>query len=178
MERIPILSRALDAVQAVALAVGILMMVAMAVLMNTEIASRTLFGFSTQVSDEFAGYFFTVSTLLCFLPALRGGRFLAVEGFVVQLPMRARALCEIGAAAVGAVVCAVLTSATYDLAAASYAFGTQSLQASETPLFLPQAIMPVGFGLLAVAFLERGVIRAVGLWRGKPPESEANYAVD
>jgi len=178
MQRVPILSRVLDVVQAIALALGVLMIVAMAVLMNTEIASRTIFGVSTQMSDEFSGYFFTASTLLCFIPALRMGRFLAVEGFVVQLPPRGRAICEIGAALVGAGVCAVLTSATWDLAAASYAFGSQSLQASQTPLFIPQGVMPIGFGLLAITFVERGLIRAGSLWRGVALDSEINHAVD
>lgn len=178
MDRVPILSRVLDVVQVVALAVGIVMIIGMAILMNAEIASRTLFGISTQIADEYAGYFFTAATLLCFLPALREGRFLAVESLVAVLPARAGAASEIGAALVGAATCGVLASATFDLAAASYAFGTRSLQASETPLVIPQALMPIGFALLALAFLERGWIRARQLWRGEIFRNEMNHAVD
>ncbi|RYG06679.1 MAG: hypothetical protein EON92_19750, partial [Burkholderiales bacterium] len=76
MNRIPFVSRTLDVVQWLGLVIGVAMIVAMAALMNVEIAGRTLLGVSTQMSDEFAGYFFTAATMLCFLPALREGRFL------------------------------------------------------------------------------------------------------
>ena len=86
MNRIPFVSRTLDVVQWLGLVIGVAMIVAMAVLMNVEIAGRTLLGVSTQMSDEFAGYFFTAATMLCFLPALREGRFLRVEGLVALAP--------------------------------------------------------------------------------------------
>jgi C4-dicarboxylate transporter DctQ subunit len=178
MDRVPVLSRLLDAVQWAALALGILMIVAMAVLMNVEITSRTLFGVSTQIADEYAGYFFTAATMACFLPALREGRFLRVEGLVARLPLRIRSVTEICAAIVGAATCAVLASATYDLTAASIAFGTRSLQASQTPLAIPQATMPIGFAILAIASLETGVLRAAQLWRGRVPTDGIDHAVD
>lgn len=177
MERIPFLSRALDVVQWLGLVIGIAMIVAMAALMNVEIAGRTLLGVSTQMSDEFAGYFFTAATLLCFLPALREGRFLRVEGLVGLAPPRVRAVAEGFAALLGAGTCLVLASATWDLTAASLAYGTRSLQASQTPLAIPQAVMPFGFALLAIGFLEWGLVRAAMLWRGRSV-TETHHALD
>ncbi len=178
MQRIPYVSRALDLIQWVGLALGAGMIAAMAILMNVEIAGRTLFGVSTQIADEYAGYFFTGATLLCFLPALREGRFLRVDGLVGRLPLRPRAIAELFAAVIGAVTCAVLADATFDLAAASYAFGTRSLQPSQTLLVVPQAIMPFGYALLTIAFLEWGGLRAAALWRGRVPEASVNDGVD
>jgi C4-dicarboxylate transporter DctQ subunit len=178
LQRIPYVSRALDVIQWIGLALGAAMIAAMAILMNVEIAGRTLFGISTQIADEYAGYFFTGATLLCFLPALREGRFLRVDGLIGRLPLRPRAVAEVFAAVIGAVTCAVLADATFDLAAASYAFGTRSLQPSQTALVIPQAIMPFGYGLLTIAFLEWGGLRAAALWRGRVPEASVNDAVD
>ncbi len=178
MDRIPFVSRALDVVQWIGLVIGAAMIVAMAVLMNVEIAGRTLFGISTQIADEYAGYFFTAATMLCFVPALREGRFLRVEGLMSFFPPRARAILEIIAAVIGAVTCAVLADATLDLVAASASFGTRSLQPSATPLVIPQAVMPLGFGLLAIAFFECGTVCALRLWRGQLPQEERLNAVD
>ncbi len=178
MDRIPIVSRVLDVVQWIGLVIGVAMIVAMATLMNVEIAGRTLFGVSTQIADEYAGYFFTAATMLCFVPALREGRFLRVEGLISLLPGRPRAIIEVFAAIVGAVTCAVLADATFDLAAASASFGTRSLQPSETPLVIPQAVMPFGFGVLAIAFLEWGTLCAIRLWRGELPQEGPLNAVD
>ncbi len=177
MDRVPIVSRALDVLQWVGLVIGLAMILAMAALMNVEIAGRTLFGVSTQIADEFAGYLFTAATMLCFLPALREARFLRVEGLVNFAPPRLRAALEVFAAGIGAGTCLVLAAATWDLTAASFSFGTRSLQASQTPLVIPQAIMPLGFGLLAVGFLEWGAIRASRLWRGRPV-AETHHALD
>ncbi len=177
MDRIPILSPTLDVVQRIGVVVGVAMIVAMAVLMNVEVATRTLFGFSTQVSDEYAGYFFTVATMLCFVPGLREERFLRVEGLVGAAPPRLRAAAEAFAGLIGAATCIILADATYDLTAASFTFGTRSLQMSQTPLAIPQAVMPLGFGILAIAFLEWGWIRASRLWRGQTV-TETHHALD
>lgn len=177
MDRIPILSRALDIIQHIGLVIGIMAVVAMGLLMNIEIGTRTLLGFSTQIADEYAGYFFTIATMMCFLPALRGGRFLRVEGLVGLAPPRVQAALELFAALVGAGTCAVLASATYDLTAASIAFGTLSLQPSQTPLAIPQAFMPLAFSILTIAFLEWGWLRARRLWRGRTV-AETHHVLD
>jgi TRAP-type transport system small permease protein len=178
MTHIPIVSTFLDIVQWIALAIGALMIVAMGVLLNFEVASRSMFGISTQIADEFAGYFFTAATLLCFLPALREGRFLIVEGLVQRLPRRIQAVLRLIAAGLGAGVSVVLAFSTFDLAATSFAYGSVSLQAFQTPLFIPQSIMPVGFALLALGFLEQGVIHSSRLWRGEVRNAEPSHAVD
>lgn len=177
MDRIPMLSRVLDIVQRIGIVVGVAMIVAMGLLMNIEVGTRTLFGFSTQISDEYAGYFFTAATMLCFLPALRDERFLRVEGLIGLAPPRLRATAEAFAALIGAGTCAVLADATYDLTAASISFGTRSLQASQTPLAIPQTVMPLCFAILSIAFLEWGWVRSRRLWLGQTV-TETHHALD
>ncbi len=178
MDRVPFLSTALDVAQRIALVVGALMIVAMMALMNVEIFARSGFGVSTQIADEFVGYFFTVSTMLCFVPALREGRFLMVESVVRRLPWRMQAVLHVVASLIGAGVSLVLASSTYQLAATSFAYGTVSLQAFQTPLFIPQSVMPLGFVLLALAFLEQGLTGSRRLWSGVGIKTELSHAVD
>lgn len=163
-----LLSAALDRVERVAIGVSAVLLVLMGVLMNTEVAGRYLLGLSTQIADEYAGYLFTAVTVLCFVPALRRGRFLAVDGVVRRLPARLRLVFAVLAALIGAVVSLVLGWASLRLALTSLDYGSVSLQPSQTPLAIPQAVVPLGFALLALAFLERALVAVAA---GRAPES-------
>jgi TRAP-type C4-dicarboxylate transport system permease small subunit len=161
----------LDRLERAAIAAAIVILLMMALLMNVEVFSRYLFGRSTQIADEFAGYFFTAVTLLCFVPALRHGRFLRVEALVERVPAPVQAVLNLIAAFIGALMSMVLAWTTFQLAFASWNYGTVSLQAIQVPLVIPQAILPLGFGLLALAFIEQGVLAIVN--RGaKAPKRE------
>ncbi len=160
------LSAALDVLERVAIMVSAVLLVLMGVLMNTEVAGRYLFGHSTQISDEYAGYLFTALTVLCFVPALRRGRFLSVEGLVERLPRSLRMPLDVLGALIGAAVSLVLAWASLRLALTSLDYGSVSLQPSQTPLAIPQAVVPLGFALLALAFVERALLAIV---TGAPP---------
>ena len=58
------------------------------------------------------------------------------------------------AAVIGLAVSAVLCWATGKLAWTSFQFDSRSIEMSQTPLAWPQALMPLGFALLALAFAE------------------------
>ena len=166
-------SRILDGVGWLALVLGMLLIAAMAVLMNVEIVSRYVFGVSTQISDEYAGYLFTAATMLGFLPALRDGRFLQLEAVTSRMPDRVRAVMEAVASLAGAFVAAVLCHQTALLVQLSHELETVSLQASQTPLVLPQLMMPIGFALLVIGFIEQGCCRAWRLWTGRGLPNDA-----
>lgn len=181
MPRIPLLSALLDAVQPFLIALSILFVVAMMVLMNFEIGLRTVFRVSTQISDEFSGYFFAASTMFGFVPALRMGRFIRVHGLMGVVPGKVTALLWLLFALTGVVVCAVLVHATFKLVATSYMFGSVSLQSYPVPLVIPQAVLPFGFALLALAFIETGFCQAVAAWTGRDgpgPDQEIRHAMD
>lgn len=166
-----LLSSILDRIERVVIAVAIIMLLAMALLMNVEVFGRYLFARSTQIADEFAGYFFTAVTLLCFVPALRHGRFLRVEALVERVPRPLRAALNLLAATIGALMSAVLAWTTFQLAHSSWSYGTVSLQAIQVPLVIPQAILPLGFGLLALAFVEQAVLAIRNRGRNEPKQT-------
>ncbi len=153
-----VFSSILDRLERAAIAAAIVILLMMALLMNVEIVSRYLFGRSTQIADEFAGYFFTAVTLLCFVPALRHGRFLRVTALVNNVPAAVRTILKVLAALIGAITSGALAWTTFALTYASFHYGTVSLQAIQVPLVIPQAVMPLGFGLLTVAFVEQAAL--------------------
>jgi len=134
-----------------------LILLLMMVLLGVEIGDRALFKTSTQIADEYSGYLFTWMTLCCFLYAQRTDRFLRVDAFRNRLGPRGRALVDGVAAVLAAALTAVLVYATWATFKASLQFGSVSIQPSQTPLAIPQAIMPFGLALLTLAFTHSGV---------------------
>lgn len=129
------------------------LLVALFLLINTEIVLRATLGKSTLVSDEYSGYLLCWLTLCGMLYAVRTGAFLQVAFVVNRLRGRGRALAEAVAALGGLFVCGVACYSTAVLTYTTWRFHGVSTYFSETPLYLPQAIMPAAFGLLALAYL-------------------------
>lgn len=155
------LGRALDALGRGALTVSAFMLLVMMILMCVEIATRLFFKTSIQISEEYSGYLFTWATMGGFLYAQRSDRFLRVDALRNVLPPKLRAAIDGLAAMAGAVLALILLEATFDTFYSSVLFETTSMQYSETPLYLPQVVMPVGFALLALAFLHTAFVQ----WR-------------
>ncbi len=171
-----VLSSLLDRLERVAIAAAVIAVLLMGLLMNVEVFGRTLLGRSTQISDEFAGYFFTAATLLCLVPALRHGRFLRVEAVINRVSPAVRTVLKFIGGVIGAGMSAVLAWTTFGLAWTSWSYGTVSLQAIQVPLVIPQAILPIGFGLLTLAFIEQAALAI--LHREKAPDTEILHGLD
>lgn len=129
----------------------------MMALMCTEIAARLFLKTSIQISEEYSGYLFTWVTMGGFLYAQRSDRLLRVDALRSALPTRARAAVDGLASLAGVLLSMILLDATWDTFYSSVLFGTTSMQYSETPLYLPQIVMPVGFAVLGIAFLHTAI---------------------
>ncbi len=149
--------KGMDRLGEVFIAASSVMLMLMLVLLGAEIGDRALFKSSTQIADEYSGYLFTWMTLCCFLYAQRSDRFLRVDALRNRLGPRGQALADGIAAVLAAALTAVLVYATWSTFKASLQFGSVSIQPSQTPLAIPQAIMPFGLALLTLAFLHSGV---------------------
>lgn len=160
------LRRGLDLVAAGLLAAAMLALVLVFGLMNLEIVSRSLFGVSTLVSDEYSGYGFAFLVMAGLMYAHRAGALLHVEFGARLMGRRARAasLALASLASLAAVGLAAVSG--YRTWALSRLFESTSSFASETPLWLPQAVVPVGLGLLALSFAEEFLSRAWIALRG------------
>ena len=150
----PTIGRALDRASAALCDLGGWLLLALVALINVEVGLRYGFGGSTLVADEYGGYLFVWMTLLGFGHALRTGQLLRVEAAVERFGPRLQTACNALAALIGLVVAAVATFACYGTFALSLRFNTISIQPSATPLWLPQAIMPLAMGWLCILFLD------------------------
>ena len=131
-----------------------LLLVAMLILINVEVVARYVFGGSTLVADEYGGYLMAWITMLGAIHLLRADRHLTMTWMVDRLSPRVQNVVGICAALIGLAVSAVLLYATYLLVTNSARFGTTSIQPSATPLVWPQLILPIGYALLCLAYVE------------------------
>lgn len=151
------LRRCLDLLSGGLLALAMLVLILVFCLMNVEIASRSLFGISTLVSDEYSGYGFAFIIMAGLMYAHRTGALLRVDfGAQLMTPrVRAVSLCLAGLASL--VATGLAAFAGYRTWALSWLFDSTSNFASGTPLWLPQIVVPIGLAVLALSFAEEAL---------------------
>lgn len=138
------------------------LLVALLVLINVEVVARYVFGTSTLVADEYGGYLMAWMTMLGALHLLRADRHLTMTWLVDRMPPRARNAVGLLGSLIGLAISAVLLHATWVLVADSARYSSLSIQPSRTPLVWPQLILPVGYALLCLAYVEEIARRLLG----------------
>lgn len=146
----------------IAIAVAVLVLLALLVLTNVEVAGRYFVGYSTLIADEYGGYAYSWLVLLGAVHLLRSDSYLTMTLIIDRLP-RLRGAMGVLAGVLGLVTSLILLWSCWQTFHLSWLFGTRSIQPSQTPLYLPQAIMPAGFLMLALAYLEDILRRLSGL---------------
>ena len=151
------LGKALNRLGDIFVLISAVMLMLMVVLLGLEIGDRAFFKSSTQIADEYSGYLFTWVTICCFLYAQRTDRFLRVDSMRKRFAPRGRAAADGVASLLGAALTSVLVHATWSTFMMSIQFSSVSIQPSQTPLAIPQVVMPIGLTLLAIAFVHSGI---------------------
>ena len=170
------LGRCLDRLSEIMMAFAMLLLAAMVILMNVEIIDRAVFKKSTMIADEYSGYFFTWIFLCALLYVQRSDGLLKVSLFTERLSPRLLRLSEILAALICGAVTALLSWTTLQTVLGSYEFNSTSLSTAETPLFIPQCIMPLGFALITLSLVETAVSRRQSRLRGQMAEQTGGLA--
>jgi TRAP-type C4-dicarboxylate transport system permease small subunit len=143
-----------------ATALAALAILAMALITSAEVIARSFFNVSFELADELGGYLLVAAVFLGLGPALAGGAMLRVEMVEQRLPGQVRRVLDLlfhlGALAVSAIALYWI----WQLITSSWRRETVAATWLETPLWLPQAAMPVGVALLIGAILA-GLVRLV-----------------
>lgn len=142
-EVVRVLSEAANRVSGVAV-------VLMIVLIVTEVFVRKAFNLSTNLCDEYTGYFQATVIFMTLAQCFRENRHINVDLILRRLSLPARRWIGIinNVIALGFVL--LLFYAGWHLAWSSYSYGSTSYGPSNTPLFIPQAVVVVGLAIFAV----------------------------
>jgi TRAP-type C4-dicarboxylate transport system permease small subunit len=140
----------LDALVEVCYALCEITLVAMMVLIALNVFTRRVLRFDLQVTDELSGYMLVAVACLSLAPALRSGSFFKVEFLFARLPLRARRVLLVFFDLLSLLFTAVLEFELIRLIASSFAERALASTMLATPLWIPQLLMPVGFGAMGV----------------------------
>lgn len=140
---------------------AVLILLALVILTNVEVFGRYFIGYSTLIADEYGGYAYTWIVLLGGVHLLRSDGNLTMN-LVVDRNLSLKKICQILAALTGTVCSAIFVYACWKTFMLSYAFESRSIQPSRTVLWIPQIILPVGFAVLTLAYLEDFLCRISG----------------
>jgi TRAP-type C4-dicarboxylate transport system permease small subunit len=123
------------------------MILASAFLIGIEVLSRKLFLFSIGGADELAGYAFAIGTSWGLAFALLERANVRVDALYCHLGARARALCDVVALASLAVFVGLLGWHAVQVLATSLQYSSRATTPLATPLWIPQGLWVLGFGL-------------------------------
>ena len=133
------------------------------VLVCAEVALRAVAGRSTMIADEVGGYLNVALVYLGLAYTLKEGGFIRVELVYQKLTGTARLLANwtILLVSLGFVVLTLIAFARNVLYV--YEQGVRSTDFTETPLFVPQSLILLGFALLALQLFAFALDRARNL---------------
>ncbi|GAK53254.1 C4-dicarboxylate transporter, small subunit [Candidatus Moduliflexus flocculans] len=113
-----------------------------------EILVRKVFGKTLYITDEYCGYLMVGLTCIALAYTLRENGHIRMTFLRSALSPKGKCLLDMFCFAIGIVFCAGLMYVTFVFFWDSFTSGSRSMQISETPLFIPQAFLPLGIGLL------------------------------
>ncbi|MEM7744835.1 MAG: TRAP transporter small permease [Pseudomonadota bacterium] len=152
---IPAAETALKAVSHAACIVGGWLVILLSVGICVEVVLRKAFSQSLQGIDEYGGYALAVTASLGMAYCFYEHAHIKIDLVVRKLPKRfARVLSVIAIVALGIVV-GMLALEAFSLSEESYMFGAFSNTPLRTPIYYPQAIWALGFGLFVLAIVLR-----------------------
>ena len=137
-----------------------LFMVLIVVLIMLEIVLRATTGGSTLVAAEYSGYFLVALTVLGFAYTLKEEAHIRITLVRSRLSAPAQKALDIVVALVALAVTVYACSFAIDMVYDSYDLEMTADTISETELWIPQSVVPVGLGMLAlqlVAYIIRRV---------------------
>ena len=128
-------------------------MIVIVTLIVVEIICRSLFGVSTMVSDEFSGYLMVTTVMAGLGYTLETNSHIRITILLVKLGPRLRSFMDLFATCFAIVltlfICYHAALMVYD----SYSYDMRADSISETLIYLPQLVVPLGlFGLILQLF--------------------------
>lgn len=134
-------------------------MVLIVLLITVEIFLRTALNFSTLIADEYSAYFFVAVVMLGLALTLRDEAHIRITLALSRLSPRVERVVDLIVSLIAAALCTFALYHSALLVYDTYALDMTADSISETPIFLPQLVIPIGLLLfdlqLIAVFLRR-----------------------
>lgn len=146
----------------VAAAVAAMALVFMVGLITVEIVLRTVFSTSTFVVDEFVGYAVALCILWSLGYVLEHGKLIRVSVLTARLSPRVQDVLTAAAALIACLGSLALMWMFWLRTARAWSRGTVSSSVAAVPTWLPEGLVMIGMGLLALQLLAHGLRHLTG----------------
>lgn len=150
----------IDRVSKIAGQISAVFMVLIVILINVEIVLRSIFNTSTFIADEYASYFLVAVVMMGLAYALKEDSHIRVEVIRTRLSQRAKRIVDCLCTLLGIVLAGFVTYFAVIMSWDSFSLEITADSISETPIYLPQLMIPCGL-LLFVVQLIATLIRRV-----------------
>lgn len=157
------LSKLIDVLAAYANLIAVVSLVAMTLLINIEVFSRTLFGVSTLISEEWSSYMLVYMVFLGLAATYRQDALLRVDVIFMRLRQKHQELVRFICLLLAIVFVILFDYQLTTFVLSSYFSGLKSISFSETPLYIPQIAMPIGLALLGLQLLRDSIQSIIAL---------------
>lgn len=133
--------------------ISAIFMILIVILINTEIIVRSFFDSSTYIADEYSSYFLVAVVLLGLAYALKEEAHIRVEVIRGRLPEKGKQIFDICGTLAGLALTLFITYHATQMVWDSYSLEITADSISETPLFIPQLMIPIGLLLFALQLI-------------------------
>lgn len=133
-------------------------LVLLVLLICAEAFLRGTINYSLGFAEELTGYGVVFLTLFGAAVALREGVLFQVHFLLEKWPEGMRRWLMRGFTVLAFIVCVILAWKTKDIMLSSFARGKFAPTVLKTPLWIPQVILPFGFGFMAVFLIEQFIL--------------------
>ena len=142
---IPKLIRWIDNFAAAGGYVSALFMVLIVILITVEIFLRTVFNFSTLIADEYSAYFFVAVVMLGLALTLRDEAHIRITLIRPRLSPNGLRIIDILVVLIAVALCSFALYHSAIMVYDTYTLEMTADSISETPIYLPQIVIPIGF---------------------------------
>ena len=122
----------------------------MGITVTYEIVARYFFNAPTTWAQEISIYFLLALALLGLAPTLAADEHIRIDLLTRKLPRVVQRWLQIATLAAIAVYAATAAVGGFEMLRQSLRFGRKSLTLLEIPVWIPQTLLPIGMGLLAL----------------------------
>lgn len=133
--------------------ISAIFMILIVILINTEIIVRSFFDRSTYIADEYSSYFLVAVVLLGLAYALKEQAHIRVEVIRGRLSEQGKRVVDICGILSGLLLTLFITYHSIQMVWDSYSLDITADSISETPLYIPQLMIPIGLLLFALQLI-------------------------
>ena len=165
----------MDSLSRIVAAAAAIVTVSIAVVIISEIIARSVFNYSFSFAWEYSAYAMGIAMFCGAAFTLRTGGHIRVSLLQSVLPDNAIYGVDIVCTVLGVCISGILAYSLAMLAWGSFISGSASPTISATPLIIPQGLIALGAGLLALQMLAR-LIRLI--IKESPEDESTSFQVE